>query len=208
MGKPRAKYYVVWKGRKPGIYDNWTDCEIQVKGFQGAQFKSFSSMATAQAAWKARYEDFKGKDTAVQRTLFVSGGPILDSYCVDAACSGNPGKVEFRCVHTQSGKEIFHQGPFARGTNNIGEFLAIVHALALFKKRDITSPIYSDSANAMLWIKRKKCRTKLERDERNEKLFDLIDRAETWLDTNTFTNKILKWDTANWGEIPADFGRK
>jgi ribonuclease HI len=203
-----SKYYVVWKGRKPGIYTSWEDCEAQVKGFQGAQYKAFPTKAAAQAAFKGRYEDFKGKSAALQTPVFALNGPILDSYCVDAACSGNPGRVEYRCVHTRSGEEVFHQGPFARGTNNIGEFLAIVHALALFKVKGVSEPIYSDSVNAMLWVKRKRCRTKLERDARNTRLFDLVDQAEAWLEENTYANKILKWDTANWGEIPADFGRK
>ena len=203
-----SKYYVVWKGRKPGIYTSWEACEVQVKGFQGAQYKAFPTKAAAQTAFKGCYEDFKGKPAALQTPVFAFNGPILDSYCVDAACSGNPGRVEYRCVHTRSGEEVFRQGPFARGTNNIGEFLAIVHALALLKVKGISEPIYSDSANAMLWVKRKRCRTKLARDARNTRLFDLVDQAEAWLEENTYANRILKWDTANWGEIPADFGRK
>ena len=127
---------------------------------------------------------------------------------MDAACSGNPGLLEYRCVHTTSGKELFHQGPFENGTNNIGEFLAIVHALALLKKKGITSPIYTDSEIALQWIKDKKCKTKLKKDDRNAPLFDLIDRAEMWLNENSFENPLLKWDTENWGQIPADFGRK
>lgn len=208
MSKPRNKFYVVWKGREPGIYTTWETCEMQVKGFQGAKYKAFPTKAAAQAAWKDKYEDHIGKNAAVQKLLFSPGGPIPDSYCVDAACSGNPGIVEYRCVHTRSGKQIFHQGPFAQGTNNIGEFLALVHALSFFKKKGISAPIYSDSVNAMSWVKKKKCRTKLGREERNVRLFDLVDQAERWLENNTYPNKILKWDTANWGEIPADFGRK
>lgn len=111
-------------------------------------------------------------------------------------------------MHTTSGKELFHQGPFENGTNNIGEFLAIVHALALLKKKGITSPIYTDSEIALQWIKDKKCKTKLKKDDRNAPLFDLIDRAEMWLNENSFENPLLKWDTENWGQIPADFGRK
>ena len=39
----KQKFYVVWKGRKPGIYTLWDDCEVQVKGFDGAQYKAFES---------------------------------------------------------------------------------------------------------------------------------------------------------------------
>jgi ribonuclease HI len=208
VSKTKNKFYVVWKGRKTGIFASWKECEDQVKGFQGAKYKGFPNKAAAKAAWKSKPEDYIGKTAASQKPLFGPGGPEPNSYCVDAACSGNPGMVEYRGVFTMTGKQIFHQGPFEHGTNNIGEFLALVHALSYFKKKGIAEPIYSDSINAMSWVKKKKCRTKLEREDRNTRLFDLVDKAEHWLVTNTYTNKILKWDTANWGEIPADFGRK
>ena len=133
---------------------------------------------------------------------------IVDSIAVDAACSGNPGDMEYRGVYVPTRQEIFRIGPFPEGTNNIGEFLAIVHGLALLKKKNSSLPIYSDSANALLWVKNKKCKTKLQRNERNSPIFDLIERAEKWLETNTYTTPLLKWETRKWGEIPADFGRK
>jgi len=58
------------------------------------------------------------------------------------------------------------------------------------------------------WTKDKKVKTKLEKSKLNTHLFDLITRAVNWLNTNEYKNKILKWETAYWGEIPADFGRK
>ena len=79
---------------------------------------------------------------------------IKQALCVDAACSGNPGPMEYRGVHIPSGKEVFRFGPI-QGTNNIGEFLAIVLALALMQQKNISMPIYSDSRNALLWIKQK-----------------------------------------------------
>jgi ribonuclease HI len=69
-------------------------------------------------------------------------------------------------------------------------------------------PIYSDSANAISWIKQKKCKTKLPRTAETEELFQIIERAENWLKNNKFSNRIIKWETKEWGEIPADFGRK
>ena len=126
---------------------------------------------------------------------------------VDAACSGNPGKMEYRGVHLPSFQQVFHFGPLY-GTNNIGEFLAIVHALALLKQKGIDMPVYSDSRNAIAWVKQKKCKTKLPRDAKSEPIFQLIDRAERWLHDNTYSTPVLKWETEQWGEIPADFGRK
>ena len=137
-----------------------------------------------------------------------TGGPQLESLAVDAACSGNPGKMEYRGVYLRSREEVFHMGPLEQGTNNVGEFLAIVHGLALMKQKGLSLPIYSDSANAISWIKQKKCKTKLVRNDKNDYIFELIARAEKWLHENSYTNPVYKWETRDWGEIPADFGRK
>lgn len=206
----KTKFYVVWKGRVPGIYTSWEDTSQQVDGFQGAQYKAFPSLAIAQEAYAGKYEDYiqhAGKG-AVQKPLIVVEGPQSDSYCVDAACSGNPGRLEYRGVYTHTGKEIFRRGPYAHGTNNVGEFLAIVHILNLLKKMGMNQPVYSDSETAIVWVKQKICKTQLKPTERNQELFKLISRAEIWLAQNENHNEILKWDTHAWGEIPADFGRK
>lgn len=207
----KAKFYVVWKGLKPGIYEQWADAEKQIKGVEGAQYKSFDSRQAAEAAMKGNYWDYVQKTAAgPKKTGRISSSKIIqDSVAVDAACSGNPGDMEYQAVYTATGQQLFHVGPLKEGTNNIGEFLAIVHALALMKQQGKPGiPIYSDSRNAQLWVKAGKCKTKLERTPRNEKIFELIDRAEKWLAVNKVTNPIIKWETEDWGEIPADFGRK
>jgi ribonuclease HI len=206
----KQKYYVVWKGRKTGIFTSWAECSAQVTGFNGAEYKSFENREAAEVAYQSAYEEYKGKrvPTLSPSMLEIIGKPVEDSYCVDASCIGYPGPLEYRCVHTTTGKQIFHQGPFSNGSNNVGEFLAIVHALALFQKRNITAPIYTDSETALIWVQGKKCKTRLEKDETNAPLFDLITRAEDWLSKNEYSNGVLKWDTNAWGEIPADYGRK
>ncbi|BBB48000.1 ribonuclease H1 domain-containing protein [Pelolinea submarina] len=206
----KQKYYVVWKGKKTGIFTSWEECSAQVSGFNGAEYKSFEDRRQAEEAFRGAFEDYKGKRTTTlsPEALAIIGDPIADSYCVDAACTGNPGPMEYRCVHTTTRKQLFHQGPFENGSNNIGEFLAIVHALALFQQRAIQVPIYSDSDTALGWVKKKRCKTKLPKGTENTPIFDLIARAEKWLAENEINNKLLKWDTNAWGEIPADFGRK
>ena len=126
----------------------------------------------------------------------------------DGACSGNPGPMEYQCIDLATGAQVFHFGPL-HGTNNIGEFLAIVHALALLDKMgNTTKTIYSDSYNAMLWVSKRQCKTKLERTPQTEQLYQIVARAERWLQTHRYQNPIIKWDTKSWGEVPADFGRK
>jgi ribonuclease HI len=208
----KNKFYVVWKGLNPGIYDNWAECKAQVDGQEGAKYKSFENREEAAKAFEAGYTHYlktASSPKAVARLAPEApiGNPINESLAVDAACSGNPGAMEYRGVHVASRQEIFHFGPMY-GTNNIGEFLAIVHGLALLKQKGFDMPIYSDSVNAINWIKQKKCKTKLPRDAKTEELFRLIERAEKWLCENTYTTRILKWETKQWGEIPADFGRK
>ena len=130
-----------------------------------------------------------------------------DAWAVDAACSGNPGRMEYQGIDLATGTQVFHFGP-VHGTNNIGEFLAIVHALALMERQGLRKTIYSDSYNAILWVSKKKCKTTLVRDAQTAPLFDIIARAEAWLRTHAIQVPIIKWETSAWGEIPADFGRK
>lgn len=210
----KSKYYVVWKGVNPGVYSSWTECQLQIKGYEGALFKSFATQAEAEHAFLSPAHLYFGQSGSKGGGSKGASGPKqwpkdleLNCVAVDAACSGNPGPMEYRGVYLQTEQQIFHYGP-VHGTNNIGEFLAIVHCLALFKQKGTNMPIYSDSRTAMSWVKQKKCKTKLERTPKTEQLFQLIERAEKFLKENRITTPILKWETDQWGEIPADFGRK
>ena len=168
----KNKFYVVWKGLNPGIYDNWAECKAQVDGQEGAKYKSFENREEAAKAFEAGYTHYlktASSPKAVARLAPEApiGNPINESLAVDAACSGNPGPMEYRGVHVASRQEIFHFGPM-KGTNNIGEFLALVHGLALLKQKGFDMPIYSDSVNAISWVKQKKCKTKLPRTPKTE----------------------------------------
>ena len=186
MSSNKRKWYVVWVGFEPGICDTWEECQIRTKGYPGAIHR---------------------KADEVDYTLIPE--IIPGSWAVDAACSKNPGAMEYRGVDVYTGAQIFHQGPYEEGTNNIGEFLAIVHALALLYNRgDSTTAIYSDSRTAQIWVRKRKCGTKLVRTPKNTRLLDIVARAEQWLQNHSFQNPIYKWQTDKWGEIPADFGRK
>lgn len=210
------KYYVVWSGKQTGIFKTWDECKVQVHGVPGAKYKSFSSEKEASEAFQMPHEQYKqlqsvsskNADILQQLGLLPEEAFIEESISVDAACSGNPGDMEYKGVYTKNGKEIFHFGPLPNGTNNIGEFLAIVHALALMKQKNSDLPVYSDSLTAISWVRQKKVNTQLPRNEATERVWSLIERAENWLNSNTYSNQILKWETKIWGEIKADFGRK
>jgi len=134
------------------------------------------------------------------------GFPVLESISVDAAFDGDV--MEYKGVYTKTKKVLFHLGPFEDATNNIGEFLAIVHALGYLKKQNSAASVYSDSLTAITWVKKMHAKTKLVITPANKSLFYLIERAEKWLRENKYPNRLLKWETKAWGENPADFGRK
>lgn len=209
------KYYAVLKGRQTGIFTTWAECEEQIKGFSGALYKSFKTRGEAEEALGLIYqatilpiEQKEIKWQEAQKTIMPASELIINSVCVDASCIGNPGDVEYRGVCTATREVIFHKRPMSNGTNNLGEFLAIVHALAYLKNQESHVPIYSDSETAILWVRNKKVRTSLTRSYDNQEIFDLVDRALKWLENNDYENVILKWNTVCWGEIFADFGRK
>ena len=198
------KFYVVWKGKNPGIYFSWTECQNEIKNIKGALYKSFKNLDEAKNAFSNGYEDYK-KSKCIKN---LENGPDLNSISVDAASSGNPGLMEYQGVDTKTKEVLFKMGPFQNATNNIGEFLALVHGIAIMENQKKKKIIYSDSITAISWVNKKKCQTKLKRNEENKDVFVLMERAILWLKKNNFSVKIKKWKTKLWGEIPADFGRK
>lgn len=211
----QKKYYVVWAGHDTGVFDSWEECKLQTDSFPGARYKSFNSRAEAIEAYRGRPEDYIGmfRGIAAHKPKVVNYDAIPEivpgSIAVDAACSRNPGPVEYQGVDIATGARLFHVGPLEGGSNNMGEFLAIVHALAWLDKigrPDIT--IYSDSRTAMAWVRNRKAKTTIAPTPQNAPIRQLVARAEAWLASHTPRNRIIKWDTDLWGEIPADFGRK
>ena len=53
------KYYVVHKGRKPGIYNSWDECKAQVDGFNGPIFKKFENKDDAEIFLKEGFKNIK-----------------------------------------------------------------------------------------------------------------------------------------------------
>lgn len=216
----KGKYYVVWVGKKTGVFTSWPECQAQVSGVQDAKFKSFETKSLADAAFKEGWRNHwgKGKETASAKIGTSLKQPVLlqaeassidyDSISVDVGTRGNPGPVEFKGVDTQTGEILFYVGPVPNGTNNLGEFIAIVHALSYLKEKGSNKTIYSDSRTALSWLRNKKVASTLKRDASTAKIWELTDEAVKWLQTNTYSNKVLKWNTEVWGEIKADFGRK
>ncbi|MFF2482929.1 ribonuclease H [Paenibacillus sp. NPDC058071] len=224
-----GKHYVVWVGKQPGIYAVWKDCQEQVNGYPEAKYKSFASKQEAEKAFRDGWQRHWGKGsggstgggkttTAKAATSYRSKAAAVpleqnkeidyDSISVDVGTHGNPGPVEYKGVDTQTGEVLFYVGPIPNGTNNLGEFIAVVHALDYLHKQGSGKTIYSDSRTALAWIRNRKIASTLKRDESTKRIWELADWALNWLNSHPFTNRIEKWNTEEWGEIRADFGRK
>jgi very-short-patch-repair endonuclease len=196
------------------VKDEYRTEKLAEKGFEVIRFSNEEVIGNPErtlSTIKQKIMEIENRTNGVAPLPSEGSGEALSvraAWAVDAACSGNPGPMEYQAIDLQTGARVFHFGPM-HGTNNIGEFLAIVHALALMEKQGIRDHvIYSDSRNAIIWVQKMQCKTKLERTPQTEQLYQIIYRAEMWLRTHPFRVPILKWDTQNWGEIPADFGRK
>lgn len=221
----KNKYYVVWVGVEPGVYDRWSDCQEQIHGYPGARYKAFNTREEAVEAYRGdpveqletmrsilRTAERMKNEKAAPRDFSAIPGVRLDAIAVDGACAGNPGRMEYRAVRVADGVEIFHVGAKTTltGTNNIAEYLAMIHLAALLAARgDYSTPIYTDSRNTLSWLRKGRSNTSLAPTPATEPTIELLRRADAWLAKNgPIKNPIYKWNTEVWGEIPADFGRK
>jgi len=198
------KRYTVWEGKESWVFADWKTVETLVKGFKWAKYKWFSSKIEAeQALWEGRERYYQPEKKRNEKEL-----PFLkESIAVDAACSSASWIMEYQGIDLVSWSQVFHFS-FPHGTNNIGEFLGIVHGLSYLKEKKSDYNLYSDSKIAINWVHEGKCKTNLPHTAETEKLFELIKRAEQWLSENSYETQILKRKTEEWWEIPADFGRK
>jgi ribonuclease HI len=199
------KYYTVWAGRSTGVFSSWKQCQLQILGVKGARFKSFQTLPEAKAALNRRYQDRRSTERSPIQTLFQTDDtrPISNSITVSGTCDIATGEVEIQAVHTGSKHLIFWKGRYHDGTEDMAEFIAIVETLKYLKLRKLSIPIYSESSTAIKWITNRKATTKLPRRAPNRELYDLFDSCLTWLNDNTYYNRILKWSTAEWGRSPA-----
>lgn len=66
-----SKIYAVRKGRKTGIFDTWTECEENIKGYSGAEYKSFLDYHEA-AEYIEKFERIN-KDNNESMKVYVDG---------------------------------------------------------------------------------------------------------------------------------------
>ena len=124
MANYNKRFYVVFNGRQPGVYDNIDDALDQVDDYPGASFKSFATAQEASEAFRrssarqdstdlgALLKQASDETNPIERRTDYFAFPEIDlnGWAVDASCLGNPGVMEYRGVELMSGREIFRVG--------------------------------------------------------------------------------------------------
>jgi len=132
------KFYVVWAGRKTGVFTDWPTTHGYVDKFPGAKFKSFNSHAEADAAFRAGKPAFvrprpKAADSSTaSRSRVHTATTGLQIYC-DGACEPNPGNAGSGIAVYREGKleQLWYGLYNPNGTNNTAELNALHHALLI-----------------------------------------------------------------------------
>lgn len=77
------KFYAVRKGRKTGIFHTWSDCQAQINGYSGAEYKSFPTEKEAQDYISGTVT----VDSAIAEEALWSLDALCDKYSGDIAVS-------------------------------------------------------------------------------------------------------------------------
>ena len=205
-----STFYGVWVGKTTGVFDTWAECSAQVNGFKGAQYKKIEAptRAAAEELFKQGYSATGKAASSAPVSKVASGPKVAHALTVDGASNGI--NSEYQGVWYPSREKAFNSPVFQAGTNNIAEFLGLVHAIKVVKALQEKPVIYTDSMTAMAWVRNKKANTTADTTGKlTEELRHLIGDAELYLQQVDLSDiSIQKWETKEWGEIPADFGRK
>ncbi len=160
----QKKFYVVWAGRKAGIYTDWASCKSQVDGFPGARYKSFPGRAEAEAAFNTgpgaksttTSKELAGKKPSNRQTVKTYNteeitGLKFDTFIyTDGGCEPNPGEAGSGMAVYRDGKisELWYGLYNPKGTNNTAELHALFQALVFAEEelaKNRTAVILCDS---------------------------------------------------------------
>jgi ribonuclease HI len=160
------KYYVVWTGRKPGIFTTWNECKRQVDGFTGAKFKSFPTLDEAESAFGGKISSTSTSRSSSTKTRSASKPkkikvpplseqqiaemPFDIKIFTDGACEPNPGEAGTGlAVYLNNELTELWYGLYQKvGTNNTAELHGLKQAFHLAKeklKAGLSVAIYCDS---------------------------------------------------------------
>lgn len=211
----KNKFYVVWKGRETGVFTDWTEVSKLIKGFRNAEYKGFANKESAELEFQLGSPSGRSKINEVKVSEKPEGAssktkaPDYECLTVDGSYLGSKNMMQYRCVWNASGEEVFGTKPILGGNQNIAEFLALVGAM---KYRVVTKQydlhIYSDSKTALSWVRNKKIKSTYDLGQLDEIVQNRIYGALEFISKSGVAKNLFKWESALWGEIPADYGRK
>lgn len=155
----KQKFYVVWAGKKTGIFNNWPEVQKSVIGFKGAKHKSFPTLAEAEAAFSGSLEQTmpassskKAPKPSLGTTEAATAmNTLFDIHIFsDGGCDPNPGEAASGVAVYESGnlKSLYHGLYNPNGTNNTAELNALHQAMLIAQKelkRSKKVQILSDS---------------------------------------------------------------
>ncbi|KAL7548863.1 hypothetical protein ACHAWF_012125 [Thalassiosira exigua] len=105
MPKSKPKFYAVARGRVPGVYATWGECQVQTSGYSGAVFKSFKTQCEANAFMRTNSSSKSSLAPSAAPASSISSGPNR----------GKKRHLEIDSVATQRKRTINHQK--AAGSN-------------------------------------------------------------------------------------------
>ncbi len=175
------KYYAVQRGRVPGIYATWSDCEKQVKGFSGAVYKSFTSESEAQVfmghgrtpvAQMSNLETVQhiggAEKIPAQQSTGVEQRVVIEQNSGAELVAYIDGSFDKRLGTVGAGGIMFFNGvekTFSFGTkdpqftefwNVAGELLAAMHVMQYAVDNSISScALYYDYMGIEMWATKK-----------------------------------------------------
>ena len=149
----KKKYYVVFIGRKPGIYNEWfgaNGAEIQINGFSGARYQGFATLSDAKQAFnqfrKTNHVQRQKKTSPITERQIqepVPGRTKITMY-TDGGCIYNPGPGGYGVVLIKGKQKKEYSGSYRLTTNNRMELMACIIGLKKIKTAS-SVVLYSDS---------------------------------------------------------------
>lgn len=194
-----SKYYVVWRGHSPGIYENWNACKAQVKGFKYSYYRVFPTFKSANEAFGLSLTEFKRRQQFKENTFNLRPNSIV----VSSKYEEKNMETVFTAFKVGDPPEIlFRTAICGKSTHNIVQFLALAASIKYCYENGLKSPIYSDNPVALKWIRDRKINSQVIRSDRNQEVFDLVDEAIYWLNCNSYNNQLIEWDVEKHGYLP------
>ena len=147
-------YYVVHKGRVPGIYNNWIECKKQVEGYDGAIYKKFTNETEAQQFLKVGFNGKKPRAVTIKENADKKNSDLIEEeenndtdkifIYTDGSC------IRHKNSNSTAGYGIYIPEKYVnvakpllnqKITNNRAELTAIIETIKYLDEEDLNKEI-------------------------------------------------------------------